>query len=58
MVGVSSSRSFRAPFCHQQTAPKLFLSFSNFAFRSYMFSVEPPSGTQYTGVVPSILQYI
>ncbi|PQE05023.1 glycoside hydrolase family 5 protein [Rutstroemia sp. NJR-2017a BBW] len=25
---------------------------------SYMFSVEPPSGTQYTGVVPSVLQYI
>ncbi|TVY16948.1 putative endo-beta-1,4-glucanase B [Lachnellula arida] len=24
----------------------------------YMFSVEPPSGTQYTGVVPSITQYI
>ncbi|PQE32778.1 glycoside hydrolase family 5 protein [Rutstroemia sp. NJR-2017a WRK4] len=25
---------------------------------SYMFSVEPPSGTQYTGVVPSVLKYI
>jgi len=25
---------------------------------SYIFSVEPPSGTQYVGVVPSILQYI
>jgi len=24
----------------------------------YMFSVEPPSGAQYTGVVPSVLQYI
>jgi len=24
----------------------------------YIFSVEPPSGTQYTGVVPSVLKYI
>jgi hypothetical protein len=26
--------------------------------RSYIFSMEPPSGTQYVGVMPSVLQYI
>ena len=26
--------------------------------RLYIFSMEPPSGTQYVGVMPSVLQYI